>query len=91
MQRKFVELAIFRFFCSNSTLFLRDSSSQQFGGNTRPQDEVLVAQIANPKDQTQAPVAQRYNRILREDDRLGATAGTRQLGEDEADHEGLDA
>ena len=69
---------------------LRDASAYHLGRNLRAQDEVVVAQVANAKDETEAAVAQRDNRILAEDDRLGAAAGPRQLGEDEADHEGLD-
>ncbi len=68
---------------------LGDAPAHKLCRDLRPQDEIVVAQIADAKDETEPPVAQRHHSVLAEDDRLGAAAGPGQLREDQAHHEGL--
>ena len=54
------------------------------------EDEVVIPEVSNPEDETELSVPQRDDRLGAEDDSLLPQLRSRQLGEDQADHEGLD-
>lgn len=58
--------------------------------NLSSQDEVVVSEVSNPEDETELSVPQRDDRLGAEDDSLLPQLRSRQLGEDQADHECLD-
>ena len=54
------------------------------------EDEVVIPEVSNPKDETELSVPQSDDCLSAEDDGLLSQLRPRQLGEDQADHEGLD-
>ena len=54
------------------------------------EDEVVIPEVSNPEDETELSVPQCDDCLGAEDDSLLPQLGSRQLGEDQADHEGLD-
>ena len=54
------------------------------------QDEVVLPEVPDPDDETESPVPHGDGGVVTEDDRPAPVPGPGQLGEDHADHEGLD-
>ena len=54
------------------------------------QNEVVLPEVSDPDDETESPVPHGDGGLVTEDDRLTPVPRPRQLGEDHADHEGLD-
>lgn len=53
-------------------------------------DDVRLAHVAHPEEQAQLAVAQAHDGVAREEQRLRALLGPRQLGKHNARHEALD-
>ena len=54
------------------------------------EDEVVIPEVSYPEDEAELPVPQGDDRLGAEDHRLLPQLRTRQLGEDQPDHESLD-
>ena len=54
------------------------------------EDEVVIPEVSNPEDETELSVPESDDGLGAEDDGLLSQLRSRQLGEDQADHEGLD-
>ena len=53
------------------------------------QDKVVLPEVADPDDETEPPVPHGDGGLVAKDDRLAPVPRSGQLGEDQADHEGL--
>ena len=54
------------------------------------EDEVVIPEVSNPEDETELSVPQSDDGLGAEDDGLLPQLRPGELGEDQADHEGLD-
>ena len=54
------------------------------------EDKIVISEVANPEDETEFPVPESHHRVGAEDDCLLPQLGSRQFGENQSDHEGLD-
>ena len=69
--------------------FCCDSSPEELCRDLGAKDEVVIPEVPDPDDEAKLPVPHVDDGVVAEDDCPASVPGSGELGEDEADHEGL--